>query len=209
MIGIYKITSPSGKIYIGQSTNIERRFTQYENISSSKKQTILHYSFLKYGVKNHKFEILEECIFEFLNHRERHYQDLYNVLTLGLNCKLTTTKDKSGKHSEQTKLKIKLTHSFLKVWTGKKHKIESIIKMSESSKLQSIDTRNKISLAHKGKKMPLKTKEAIRKSLIGNKHTLGFKYSEEAKKKMSIDRQGCNQKIVLNIENGIFHYGIK
>lgn len=30
MIGIYKITSPSGKVYIGQSVNIERRFLDYK-----------------------------------------------------------------------------------------------------------------------------------------------------------------------------------
>ena len=30
MIGIYKIVSPSGKVYIGQSTNIERRWKEYK-----------------------------------------------------------------------------------------------------------------------------------------------------------------------------------
>ena len=29
MIGIYKITSPSGKVYIGQSIDIERRWKKY------------------------------------------------------------------------------------------------------------------------------------------------------------------------------------
>lgn len=29
MIGIYKITSPSGKIYIGQSGNLEKRLKDY------------------------------------------------------------------------------------------------------------------------------------------------------------------------------------
>ena len=30
MIGIYKITNPKGKIYIGQSINIENRFKVYK-----------------------------------------------------------------------------------------------------------------------------------------------------------------------------------
>jgi len=30
MIGIYKITSPSNKVYIGQSINIEKRFKSYK-----------------------------------------------------------------------------------------------------------------------------------------------------------------------------------
>ena len=29
--GIYKITSPTGKIYIGQSANIKSRITNYKN----------------------------------------------------------------------------------------------------------------------------------------------------------------------------------
>lgn len=31
-IGIYKITSPSNKIYIGQSTNITRRWDEYRKL---------------------------------------------------------------------------------------------------------------------------------------------------------------------------------
>jgi len=38
-IGIYKITSPKGKTYIGQSINIEKRFKEHKN-SINKKQTI-------------------------------------------------------------------------------------------------------------------------------------------------------------------------
>jgi len=36
-IGIYKITSPSNKIYIGQSINIERRIKQYKLLKEIKK----------------------------------------------------------------------------------------------------------------------------------------------------------------------------
>ena len=34
MIGIYKITNPKGKIYIGQSTNIEERWEKGHKYSS-------------------------------------------------------------------------------------------------------------------------------------------------------------------------------
>lgn len=107
-IGIYKITSPSLKIYIGQSIDIERRFKSYYNLNKSKKQTRLYNSFLKYGIINHKFEILEECNIEELNIKERYWQDYYNVLDeYGLNCRLTDTNDKKGKLSVKTCLKIK------------------------------------------------------------------------------------------------------
>ena len=59
MIGIYKITSPTNRIYIGQSINIEYRFKQYRWIKA-KSQTRLRNSFLKHGVENHKFEIVCE-----------------------------------------------------------------------------------------------------------------------------------------------------
>ena len=38
MIGIYKITSPSGKVYIGQSLDINERKKHYININAVKKQ---------------------------------------------------------------------------------------------------------------------------------------------------------------------------
>lgn len=35
MIGIYKITSPLNKVYIGQAINIDKRWEQYINPNSS------------------------------------------------------------------------------------------------------------------------------------------------------------------------------
>ena len=49
MIGIYKIISPSGKIYIGQSRNIDKRFQQYKRLNCAK-QPRLYNSFIKYGI---------------------------------------------------------------------------------------------------------------------------------------------------------------
>ena len=49
MIGIYKITSPSNKVYIGQSTNIEKRWSGYStNKKKMKEQTKLFNSFIKF-----------------------------------------------------------------------------------------------------------------------------------------------------------------
>ena len=108
MIGIYKITNPNNKVYIGQSVNIEKRFKQYSSLSQTKLQKRLHYSFGKYGIKNHTFEILEECSIEMLNSRERYWQDFYNVLEDGLNCVLTDTKDSIKIYSKETIDKIRI-----------------------------------------------------------------------------------------------------
>jgi len=107
MIGIYKIISPTNRVYVGQSTDVEKRIYRYRYLQGLIGQTRLYKSFIKYGYNNHIFEIIEECEELELNIKERYYQDFYNVLDnkKGLNCRLTATNDKSGKLSEETKNK--------------------------------------------------------------------------------------------------------
>lgn len=102
--GIYKITSPSGKIYIGQAVNVEARRKLYRRLASNiKPQIALYRSLLKYGFDAHDFDIIESCPINKLNERERYWQDYYEVLKYGLNCTLTKTETKSGTCSELTK----------------------------------------------------------------------------------------------------------
>jgi len=77
--GIYKITSPTNKIYIGESLNIERRWSHYKTLNCKQQHKLLN-SFKKYGVINHKFEILEELLFlnkQILLSKEKYYINLY------------------------------------------------------------------------------------------------------------------------------------
>lgn len=167
MIGIYKVTSPTGRVYIGQSINIENRFREYRRLKC-KNQTRLYRSFLKHGVKNHNFEILEEYIFEDLNIRERYWQDHYDVLSKkGLNCVKQKTDVLPCLISEETRLK------------------------------RSINRKGKVSGSEHpfyGKKMSAEVKEKLRKSLIEYHKTVdtsgennsfyGKKHSEESKEKI-------------------------
>lgn len=75
--GIYKIVSPDGHIYIGQSVNIENRFKQHRS-NRSKGYSKLKSSFNYHGPYNHVFEIIEECNFEDLNTREMYWFDYYS-----------------------------------------------------------------------------------------------------------------------------------
>lgn len=105
--GIYKIINPKGRIYIGQSINIDIRLTNYKIYKKFNSQTRLKNSFNKYGIHNHAFEIVEYCEATLLNERERYWQEHYDVLSVnGLNCKYTTTNDKSGVLSVESKKKI-------------------------------------------------------------------------------------------------------
>ena len=127
-IGIYKITSPSKRVYVGQSINIEKRFREYLKIKNCRSQRKLYNSFKKYGVKNHKFEILEICKTYQLNKKERFYQEKFDVIKKGLNCRLTKTKSKSGQLSEETRQKMSLSSLGSKnSFFGKKHSKKKII----------------------------------------------------------------------------------
>lgn len=148
MIGIYKITSPSERVYIGQSIDITRRFLQYSQ-SNADGQVLLKYSFNKYGIKNHIFEVIEECLHEELNIRERYWQDYYDVLSKkGLNCVLTETNELPKILSEEVKTKIS------NAMTGKIKTIETKNKISNSrkNKVHSQETKDKIGLARLGTK---------------------------------------------------------
>lgn len=186
MIGIYKITSPTGKVYIGQSIDIEKRFYNYRKIRC-KNQRILYNSFLKHGVESHVFEIIEECCVEELNTIERYYQDLYSVIgSNGLNGRLVSCKDRSGKLTESHKIKISIANK------GRKHTACAKLKIKESKMNISKETRMKMSISQTGKIRSLEHINNIKKSTKGVKKT-------KNPDKLRMD------KIVLDTENGIFY----
>ena len=104
---IYKITSPSNKIYIGQTFNFDKRMKSYRNLDC-KKQRLLFRSLSKYGFYSHLIEIIHDCIFDIddLLKLEVKYISIYESYGKGLNL----TKGGEGcnieHHSEETKMKI-------------------------------------------------------------------------------------------------------
>ena len=219
MIGIYKITSPTGKIYVGQSINIEKRFYQYKKLHC-KGQAILYNSFIKHGVEKHKFEILEYCEISELNDKERYYQDLYSsVGKNGLNCSLTKSSGRSGKHSEETKLKISISNK------GRKRSNETKLKISTSKINPSDETRLKMSLSQTGRKRSNETRLKLSLKKIGVKASIETKnkmsasqtgriHSEKTKLKMSLSAKNSKysesrRKIIIDLQTGIFYKGVK
>lgn len=195
--GIYKITSPSNKIYIGQAVNIYPRYMKYKNLDCIG-QPRLYRSIVKHGFDSHVFEVIEECIFEDLNIRERYWQDFYNVLNeKGLNCVLTKTEEKKMVKSEETLKKMSEAMSGERHFLfGKKHSEETRQKMSKSQKEKSPiseETRLKMSKAQKGKKMPKEAIDAIQKARKIIREEKGFLYG----------------KLVLSLETGIFYNSVK
>lgn len=107
MIGIYKIINPKGRIYIGQTIDFNRRYREYSIINKSLSSQIkLYRSLNKHGFNNHIIEFIEECEESQLNNRERYWQEFYDVVKSGLNCKYQHCDSKSGKLSDEIKIKI-------------------------------------------------------------------------------------------------------
>lgn len=84
-ICVYKITNPIGKVYIGATTNFEKRKLQYKNLHCKTQKKILQ-SLSDYGYESHQIEIIEECDLKNLHDLERQYITQYNSVVDGLNC---------------------------------------------------------------------------------------------------------------------------
>lgn len=221
MTGIYKITSPTGKIYVGQSVNIKRRFYHYKSISC-KEQPRLYNSFIKHGVNNHTFEILELCDFHLLNIKERYWQEQFDCTGFnGLNCQLQKTHELKIEVSQETKNKHKKRCGINHPSFGKKRTLEQRQKMSIAQKKikrkqMSDDTKKKLSVLRTGEKNAMYGKEVslnhrlkISIANTGKKHTeetkqkLRVKKSDEVKKRMSLNNP--NKKKVIDKNTGIIY----
>lgn len=93
MIGIYKIENLiNGKIYIGQSTDIARRWYQHKKYAEKqytgdRKRYYQHLynAMRKYGIDNFSFEVLEETSVAQLNEREQYWIEYYHSYEDGYN----------------------------------------------------------------------------------------------------------------------------
>jgi len=157
---IYKITNPAGAVYIGQSWYLTKRKSAYKNLNC-KGQKRLYYSLLKYRWENHIFEVVQilpkEISQEILDNYEIFYWRQYKEA--GYNLLNIKEPGKGGKHSEETKEKIRL------------NKIGTI---------NSDETRRKISESNKGRKLSKETKNKM--SLYGKTKILPFNLDTERKR---------------------------
>lgn len=142
MVGIYKITSPSGRIYIGQSININDRWKYYKRISKFNMGPKLYNSLSKYGSENHLYEVIEECNIEQLNEQEIHWKQHYIDKFGWGNMLFCEVYDRGvGPRSEETKQKISSTNK------GKKFNKEHKDKLSKAKKDKKRSEEIKIKLS--------------------------------------------------------------
>lgn len=107
---VYKFLSPSGKVYIGQTSNLNRRLIEHKY--RSKKSNLKFYnSISKYGIDNHEIEVLfiSDCDYE-KDIMEAFYIEYYKSTESGLNINRFSyfiNGFKGKKHSKENVLLIK------------------------------------------------------------------------------------------------------
>lgn len=166
MAYIYKITSPSSKVYIGSTDCVKTRTRTYKG-KRCKQQRKLYHSLLKYGWKNHSFEVVEEVSFEDKFLRERHWQEVYNAVESGLNCQYVETEHKPRKVSKASRM-LMSKNSGARV---KSEEWQANINKSLKGRRHSKSTKEKMSMTKLGKKESAETREKKRLSALGRKHS--------------------------------------
>lgn len=149
MIGIYKVTSPTGEVYIGQSINIERRWMNYTDESR------IEQSIKKHGRKNHEFKVLHELPIDVTQDIMDAYEKLYieSYRDIGAVLMNITDGGKSAKLAESTRLLIS--------------------QKLKGRKLESITIERRMAFYKKnrhpnfGKKISLEERENLSKAHIG------------------------------------------
>lgn len=211
--GIYKITSPSKKVYIGQSIDCLKREKFYKGIHC-KGQIRIYRSILKYGWASHHFDIIHICESGELNNLEKYYVELYNSTDENNGLNLKTGGGSICKFTNETRIRMSKARIGIIVSDktkeiNRKRRLEPQVRIEASKRMEgdknpmwgkshSEETKKKIGEKSKLKIYSDEYKEKIR---VGN---IGKKQSDEAKKKIS----NSKIKIVLNTRTGIFYYGV-
>lgn len=130
--GIYCIENLiNHKKYIGQSRNVEMRWRSHRselrrNIHGN---DYLQKAWNKYGEDNFQFYILEECIVDIMNDRERYYIVLYDATNRGCGYNIESGGTINKILSDSTKRKISENHADM---SGKNNPMYGV-KMSKES----------------------------------------------------------------------------
>jgi group I intron endonuclease len=204
---IYKITSPSGKVYIGKTANITRRKKQYEK-NETQQQPIINNSITKYGWENHLFEIIGVYDVSILSemeifHIKENKSFFHDYPERGMNLTLGGDGGHAGgKLSEETKNKMrekregfrysdkskkKMSESAKKYYSGLSMEEKTIRIRKRTSYKHTPEQNKKISESNKGRVVSEETKRKIGDA---NRSKIHKPLSLDHKKKISIANAG-------------------
>jgi len=216
---IYKITSPSGRVYIGKTCNFKARMRCYKHIQKKVISTPINKSMRKYGFENHIIDIIDtfSCTQINCDGKEMFWIRSYmsNVHKWPNGNGLNVTDGGEGmignKMSEETKNKLRQYNTLHPPigMKGKKMSAESREKMSIAKKGKTPHNKGKKMPSHqvellrninKGRPSPLKgikfngteedRKEKFGKHNIGNTYNTGRKQRSEVVEMRRINQIG-------------------
>ena len=183
IIGIYKITSPSGKVYIGQSIDIYKRWRGHKSLTKKNVDYKLYNSLKKYGFENHVFEVIHESLEEELNSWEAHYGKLFDVTNRECGLNLRECGGSKGRFNQE--VKDKMSESAKKRFNdpANNHPLYNRCCTEETKALL-----RQLNIDRIGKK---RSKDSIEKGLlktIGRKRTDKFKLDRTGEKNQMFGR---------------------
>jgi len=185
--GIYKLTNPTGKVYIGESGNIDKRWSSYACLDV-KKQPKLYDSLLNYGWENHqkeKLEFIDDP--EIRKQREVQYIELYDSYNNGLN---STKKNRGPSH-----LSIESRNKISKVHKGRKKPMTSEKLKGKSKPPRTKEHCDKISKALKGYKQTeqhkLNKSKAMKGKSVTSKYVLQYDLQGNFIKEWNSAKSAC------------------
>lgn len=169
---IYKITSPSGKVYIGQSKNVQRRLKDYRCSNTIRYQVIIYNSILKYGFDKHSVEILHKDLTpEEANSLE--IQEITKFKELGISMNVSEGGQKASYTRNKPIVKCDLNGSFLKKYDNI---VEAAKEMNSPPNALSAVIRNKTyyykGFLYTSAKDWFRGERPIWKAKVNNKSTL-------------------------------------
>lgn len=187
MVGIYKILSPSGNVYIGQSRDVFKRWRRYKDINSAQRQPSVLRSFNKYGIQNHSFSVLHDLPIDVSQNTLDQYEIFYIEVFKECGFILLNIKDGGlfGSHGQETRRKIGLSKLGNKNRLGKAHTDATKQKISKSKAGRSI-------APNKGKKASEETRKKQSAARMGktpwNKGLIGHTIMSEENRNKTRDR---------------------
>lgn len=149
LCGIYKITNPVGRVYIGQSKDCEKRLRQYSR-SPSPAQVKLYRSIKKYGWDAHTFEIVGYCEprQDWLDDMERKFIALFNTFNSPGGMNLRSGGHRASAPSDETRQRMSRSAK-VKVFT-EQHR--EAMRRAQLGRKHSAEVRQKISDGQRGEK---------------------------------------------------------
>ena len=184
-IGIYRISLPDGRCYIGQSVNVEKRWNAHR---SDLRRGVNHSPYFvrawdKYGEAAFSFEIVEpygdsnQPIKEWLSVREQHWMDSLNACF-------------NGRPAAESML-------------GFRHSSETRQRIAEAARGISDVTRVKMSLARKGVPRPTSMLQRMSDANRGSRNPAAVLTETDVLRIREIASNGSTQQSIAD------EYGVK